>query len=102
MLGEQLQARYTHHVATSAGITILILFVYARRVPEECPQAVANLISQCMDAEPAVRPSAKEVVSLLMQPDAVLARSLPNRRRSAPERKVCTCVLCFCRHLKSC
>jgi len=51
---------------------------------------VADLVAQCMDAEPAVRPSAKEVVSLLMQPDAVLARSLPNRRRSAPERKVCT------------
>jgi serine/threonine protein kinase len=50
------------------------------RVPEECPQAVADLVAQCMDADPAARPSAKEVVSLLSQPDAVLERHLPSRR----------------------
>lgn len=41
---------------------------------------MADLIAQCMDADPAVRPSAKEVVALLSQPDAMLERHLPGRR----------------------
>jgi hypothetical protein len=50
------------------------------RVPEECPQAVADLMAQCMDADPTARPSAKEVVSLLSQPDVVLDHHLPPRK----------------------
>jgi len=61
---------------------------HCRRVPEECPQAVADLVAQCMDAEPTVRPSAKEVVSLLMQPDMVLDRPLPGRRKSGERTKL--------------
>jgi hypothetical protein len=50
------------------------------RVPEECPQAVADLMAQCMDASPTARPSAKEVVALLSQPDVVLDHHLPPRK----------------------
>lgn len=61
---------------------------YRCRVPEECPQAVADLVAQCMDADPTARPSAKEVVSLLSQPDAVLERHLPSRRPRAADAQV--------------
>lgn len=55
---------------------------------EECPQAVADLVAQCMDPDPAVRPSAKEVVVLLSQPDAVLERHLPGRRPKPADAQV--------------
>jgi hypothetical protein len=57
-------------------------------VPDECPQAVADLMAQCMDADPTARPSAKEVVSLLSQPDAVLERHLPSRRPKPSDAQV--------------
>ena len=41
---------------------------------------MADLMAQCMDADPTARPSAKEVVSLLSQPDVVLDRHLPSRK----------------------
>ena len=47
-----------------------------RRVPEECPQAIADLVAQCMEPEPAVRPSARDLVALLTQPDLMLDRHL--------------------------
>ena len=52
---------------------------------------MADLVAQCMDADPTARPSAKEVVALLGQPDAVLERPLPSRRpRQADEvRSMC-------------
>jgi hypothetical protein len=61
-------------------------------VPEECPQAVADLVTQCMDADPSARPSAKEVVSLLSQPDAVLERHLPSRRPRSSDAQVHACA----------
>lgn len=50
------------------------------RVPQECPAAIADLITQCMDPDPSGRPSAKEVAALLSQPDSMLDRRLPVRR----------------------
>lgn len=35
------------------------------RVPDECSEAVAHLITACMDAEPSSRPSAMEIVNML-------------------------------------
>ena len=35
------------------------------RVPEECPLAIADLITRCMDSKPGNRPSAKDVVFIL-------------------------------------
>jgi hypothetical protein len=49
---------------------------------------VADLMAQCMDADPTARPSAKEVVALLGQPDAVLERPLPSRRPRAADAEV--------------
>jgi hypothetical protein len=63
-------------------------------VPEECPQAVADLMAQCMDASPAARPSAKEVVALLSQPDVVLDHHLPPRQ-SKDRAKVRRCWWCL-------
>lgn len=37
------------------------------RVPEECPIAIAELITRCMDSKPANRPSAKDVVVVLSE-----------------------------------
>ena len=48
-------------------------------------------MAQCMDADPMARPSAKEVVSLLSQPDVVLDHRLPPRRPK-DKAKVCRCV----------
>ena len=36
------------------------------RVPEECPQWVAELIEACMLEDPAARPSSKEVYAILL------------------------------------
>jgi hypothetical protein len=49
---------------------------------------VADLVAQCMDADPTARPSAKEVVSLLSQPDAVLERHLPSKRPKPSDAQV--------------
>ncbi len=37
------------------------------RVPDECPIAIADLITRCMDSKPANRPSAKDVVVVLSE-----------------------------------
>jgi hypothetical protein len=36
-------------------------------VPEECPLAIADLITRCMDSKPGNRPSAKDVVFILSE-----------------------------------
>ena len=45
------------------------------RVPDECPLAIADLITRCMDSKPGNRPSAKDVVFILSEqvPAAALA-----------------------------
>ena len=35
--------------------------VWRRRVPEECPQELCDLVSRCMAEEPCLRPNAKEL-----------------------------------------
>lgn len=37
------------------------------RVPEECPQAVADLIAACLSEDAAQRPSARELVKRLTE-----------------------------------
>ena len=37
------------------------------RVPEECPQATADVVNQCLDENAEVRPSAREIVEALSQ-----------------------------------
>lgn len=37
------------------------------RVPEECPQEIADLIQRCKLVDPKQRPSAKEVFEVLRQ-----------------------------------
>ncbi|KAA6423450.1 MAG: cytochrome P450 [Trebouxia sp. A1-2] len=37
------------------------------RVPEECPQATADVVEQCLHEDPNVRPSAREIVERLSQ-----------------------------------
>jgi hypothetical protein len=37
------------------------------RVPDECPLAIADLITRCMDSKPGNRPSAKDVVFILSE-----------------------------------
>ncbi|KAK9804917.1 hypothetical protein WJX72_011872 [[Myrmecia] bisecta] len=46
------------------------------RVPEECPAAIADLIERGMDSDPDNRPTAKEIVKVLMMQDAVLREKL--------------------------
>ena len=58
------------------------------RVPEECPEAVADLVGRCMDPCPGARPSARDIVAILGQPDSMLDRPLPPRRAPAPEAVV--------------
>lgn len=43
-----------------------------RRVPEECPQEVADLIKQCLDVDPEKRPSAEACIRRL--------QALPDQR----------------------
>lgn len=49
------------------------------RVPQDCPAAVAELINRCMCSLPAKRPTAKEVVISLSQPQATGDRSRGSR-----------------------
>lgn len=35
------------------------------RVPEECPQEVADVIAMCLDENPSNRPSARDIVDQL-------------------------------------
>jgi hypothetical protein len=47
------------------------------RVPEDCPQHVADLIDTCFSDQPALRPSADQVVAALQpQPSTSPARSV--------------------------
>jgi len=42
------------------------------RVPEDCPQGVANLVAACIESKPVDRPTARQVADLLAGPDDVL------------------------------
>ena len=49
-----------------AGLPKLILLLH-NRVPEECPQATADVVEQCLHEDADVRPSAREIVDKLSQ-----------------------------------
>jgi len=54
------------------------------RVPEECSEAVADLIAACMEADPADRPSAREIVEMLSATGNERAlQSAADRRKEA-------------------
>ena len=55
---------------------------------DECPAAVWDLVRQCMAASPAVRPSARDIVRILSQPDSMLISHLPSRTLSPAVFKV--------------
>ncbi len=38
---------------------------YVCRVPEECPQEVADVIASCLDENPSNRPTARQIVDQL-------------------------------------
>ena len=46
---------------------------------------MADLVAQCMEADPAARPSARDIVDLLTQPDSVLDRHLAPRFKTSAE-----------------
>lgn len=41
------------------------LFAFGCRVPEECPQEVADVIANCLDENPSNRPSARDIIDQL-------------------------------------
>lgn len=49
-------------------------------VPEECPQEVADLFLECIDEEPASRPTAKELVQRLTELQRLGRRGTPPRQ----------------------
>ncbi len=72
-------------VATLA-LTIQFHSILLRRVPGECSEAVADLIAACMEAQPADRPSARDVVDMLSQQ---AERPLAAGNRRARKQEVC-------------
>ncbi|KAK9816754.1 hypothetical protein WJX72_004692 [[Myrmecia] bisecta] len=59
----------------------------APKVPEECPQELADLISVCMSQDPAARPSAKEVYARLQAcPHPLCLEVLEPEPEPAPAR----------------
>ncbi len=54
------------------------------RVPQESPQAIQDLMFQCLDRRPEARPTAGEVVALLEQPPAELPPALRHRPDCRP------------------
>ncbi len=76
---------------------------YARRVPAECPESVRDLIAACMDADPAERPSAREIVEVLTSGDGkgLKQQRHPPRKRSTPEvRPRCSQSACQLRRAR--
>ena len=59
----------------------------ALRVPEECPEGVAELCRECTAEVPGQRPAAKDIVHRLQRlaPDAAQRRAGGARRERAPE-----------------
>ena len=56
------------------------------RVPDECPEWVRDLIAACMDASPAERPSARDIVDMLSSSEGKgLKQKKPGRKRPSPE-----------------
>lgn len=53
-------------------------------MPQECSEAVADLIAACMEADPTDRPSAKDVVEMLSQQ---VEKPVAGSRRSSAARK---------------
>ena len=55
------------HLHRGTGIYRLSCNIWCRavRVPEECPQAISDLIDRCLEAEPDARPTAKEVFEVV-------------------------------------
>ena len=64
------------------GAVLMVL-----RVPAECPETVRDLIAVCMDADPADRPSAREIVEVLTSGDGRGLKQQRHLRRkpSTPE-----------------
>lgn len=53
------------HAWAERGIMLSLLVPFARRVPEDCPSAIADLISACVLNRPDERPTAADVVAVL-------------------------------------
>lgn len=52
-------------------------------VPDDCPAAVRDIVSQCLERDPALRPRAAEVAALLGGDPAQLQAPLPPRPQPA-------------------
>ena len=50
---------------TQSKVVSLLHVAVTCRVPEECPQEVANVIASCLDENPTNRPTARQVVDQL-------------------------------------
>ena len=57
--------------------------VSCHRVPDECPAAIAELITACLDHKPGQRPSCKEIVGVLSEQGRALERLRNPRAASA-------------------
>lgn len=74
------------------------------RAPFECPTVIADLITSCMKSNPADRPTAKEVVISLSQPEASGERSRATRAAPAAEgaeNKVMISFVVICTHMRT-
>lgn len=69
----------------------------ACRDGKACPQAVADLVTQCVDRNPAARPMISEIVALLGRPEDQLPPTLLPREASRPPAgaPVCSFLLCL-------
>ena len=62
----------------------------ARRVPEDCPQGVADLWRACMAVDPSVRPSAANVLAALKRLQSVPRPALPPPAHAAADPPTAT------------
>lgn len=58
-----------------------------RRVPEECPEEVRQLILECLDSRPSLRPSALQLVERLAAVPAGPAPPQPRRSADVVQRR---------------
>lgn len=83
-MGATLQC-YAPRRGLSEGV---ILHADTRRVPEDCPPAVRDILHQCLERDPAARPRAAEVAALLGGDAALLQQPLQPRGGPQPAAEV--------------
>ena len=80
----------TGHGRLVTVVHVSVLRALTRRVPEDCPQGVADLWRACMAVDPSVRPSAANVLAALKRLQSVPRPAQPPPAHAAADPPTAT------------